>query len=439
MRKISKKVIAILLALVMVLSFAACGSSESSTTVVVDDDGNETEVAVTKIVMANHLVGEAATADYWLEIEKDFEAAYPQYDLEYYIAGYNDMVSNVTTTVAGGGQIDIILGESAWVSTLADSYIISPATDVMSTAFMNEIYDYLLPAFEYEGDTYGFPLYYTNNLFFYNTEMAIEAGLDINNTPTTEEELWVWMDALSTLTTSTGESVYPIGLPYAEATTPGLFMNSLMTAFGTTVIDDNAQLSVDNDAFYEFIDFMVELDDKGYNPQATLPKDLRNMFATGQVAMFMDQSWGISGSVAVDPDVYSYTGTFAVPAMGSTGEGATLVSAHSLMVTGLNDETYEGTATFIEWLMTTEVMGEHMETINPALSESTAAMSDYEPLYIFEGVGDGASNIVTQVAHPQLTSVQTDICTMLNAIILNGKSIEQAVSEFTTEANILLK
>ncbi len=439
MRKMSKKLIAILLTLALVLSLAACGSSDAGTTTIVDDDGNETEVSITKIVMANHLVGEAATADYWLQIEKDFEAAYPQYDLEYYIAGYNDMVSNVTTTVAGGGQIDIILGESAWVSTLADSYIISPATDIMSDAFMDDIYDYLLPAFEYEGDTYGFPLYYTNNLFFYNTEMAIEAGLDINNTPTTEEELWVWMDALSGLTTSTGEKVYPIGLPYAEATTPGLFMNSLMTAFGTTVIDDNYNLTVDNDAFYEFIDFMVALDDAGYNPQATLPKDLRNMFATGQVAMFMDQSWGISGSVAVDPDVYSYTGTFAVPAMGSNGEGATLVSAHSLMFTGLNDETTEGCATFVEWLMTTEVMGEHMETINPALSESTSAMSDYEPLYIFEGVGDGASNIVNQVSHPQLTSIQTDICTMLNAIILNGKSIDQAVSEFTTEANILLK
>lgn len=439
MKKMSKKLIAILLTLALVLSMAACGSSEAATTTIVNDDGTETEVEVTKIVMANHLVGETATADYWLEIEKDFEAAYPQYDLEYYIAGYNDMVSNVTTTVAGGGQIDIILGEASWVSTLAESYIISPATDIMSDDFMGDIYDYLLPEFEYDGDIYGFPLYYTNNVFFYNTEMAVEAGLDINDTPTTEEELWVWIEALSGLTTDSGEKVYPIGLPYAEAAAPGTFMNSMMTAFGTTVIDEDGNLSVDNDAFYEFIDFMIELDDLGYNPQATLPKDLRSMFATGQVAMFFDQSWGISGAVAVDPDVYSYTGTFACPAMGTSGDGATLVSAHSLMLTGLNDETAEGSATFIEWLMTTEVMGEHMETINPALSESTSAMSDYEPLYIFEGVGDGASNIASQATHAQLSTIQIDICTMLNAIILNGKSIDQAVEEFTTEANILLK
>ena len=88
-----KKITALILALVMLMSFAACGNTqapaETKAPVAAENPAEENTDPVT-IYFCNYAVLETAHTDYWNQLIADFEAKYPYINVEVISAAYND-------------------------------------------------------------------------------------------------------------------------------------------------------------------------------------------------------------------------------------------------------------------------------------------------------------------------------------------------------------
>ena len=87
-----KKIIALLLVLVMVLSLAACGKKADEKTTVT-------------MIAAQY--GDK-TADWWANFEKKFEEANPDIDFVVDVVSWNDIYTVVNTRIANGEQPDLL-------------------------------------------------------------------------------------------------------------------------------------------------------------------------------------------------------------------------------------------------------------------------------------------------------------------------------------------
>ncbi|MEG2116481.1 MAG: extracellular solute-binding protein [Clostridia bacterium] len=425
MKKLLTKIIAVVLVLVMVTGmFAGCNSPK-------EPEGK------TKIYFANYAVLEKNYTEFWDKVKVDFEAANPDFEIEYITAPYNDIMTTVTNRVGGGDKVDLIFGEVAWAPELAKAGITSPITDVLSKEFIADFHQNVLETFKYENELYGVPLYFSNTVIFMNKDLLAKVGLDANNPPKTQAELLAWCEKLSGLKTPTGEKIYPFGMPYAEKTAPGSSVNAMVLAFGGKLLDANGKLSIDNKGFDEAVDFYIEMDKKGYNPKNTLPKDLRPMFANEAIAMYIDQTWGFSGVKTVNPKALDFAVSASVPAMGSEGKGSTLTQAHCFLMKDNGGKSVEGTRKLVEFIISKDVLAPYMKNITPAFS-ATKAMDGVELADVLNGAKAGSLNVEPQLNIAQTNSLHIQLAKMINSICVGGKSKADAIAEFKKQADILL-
>ena len=87
-----KKFIAMLLALVMVLSLTACGTPAA---------GDKVELDVVIAQYTNY------TAEWWKEFEADFEAANTDINLNIEVISWNDITAQISSRIQTGEQPDI--------------------------------------------------------------------------------------------------------------------------------------------------------------------------------------------------------------------------------------------------------------------------------------------------------------------------------------------
>jgi iron(III) transport system substrate-binding protein len=118
-----KKIVALMLALIMVLSMASVAMAEPSGKVMLYSSMQEAQLQA---------------------IEQAFEAKYPGVDMEYYYAGGGKLVTKMTTEAQDGGQIacDVVwLGDpSDYESFKANGWLmpyVSPETDHIAKEYMD--------------------------------------------------------------------------------------------------------------------------------------------------------------------------------------------------------------------------------------------------------------------------------------------------------------
>ena len=422
MKKLLSKVLAIVLVITSVLTmFVGCSPAESGKT---------------KIYFANYAVLEQNYTEYWNKVKVDFETEYPDYEVEYLTAGYNDMMTYVANRVGGGDTVDLIFGEVAWAPDLAESGITDPINEILTQEYIDDFYPEIISNFMYQDELYGMPCYFSPSVLYINKDHAEEVGLDVTNPPTSESELLDWCEKLSVLKTETGEKVYPIGIPTAEKTAPGAYINAVITAAGGELLNAEGNLSIDNKGFTDAVEFILELDTKEYNPRNTLPKDLRQMFANGTVSMYIDQVGAVSSvrSINENSDDFTYLAPF--PAIGD-GEGKTLVHSHSFMMANNGEESAEGTRLLVEFIISETGMADYLRNVAPYFP-AKGSMENMELDPIISTIEDTKLNVAKQPNIPELNAIHIQLAKMINSITIGGKTMDEAVAEFEKQVNIML-
>lgn len=390
--------------------------------------------------IANYALRESGYEAFWTEIKEDFEAQNPDVVIEWITAPYGEIMNQVINMAGGGDKVDIVYGEIGWVPGLEDAGLATPVTDILSEEYLADFYPDVLNSFNINGKPYGIPLYISPYVLYYNKDLFAQAGLDPEKPPTTYDEMLVAAEKLSMLKDANGNKVYAFGQTTASVAVSGSSLNGMIFNFGGTVLDDEGNLSVDNDGFKQAFEMVKLLDDKGYNPQNAKLKDLRNLFALGQLAMYYDQSWGFNGIQSINPDAKNFAAS-AAPLIGGNGMGQSILQAHCFILIDNGGARKDATAKFVEFLITEEKLGDFMANVTPAYPAKTAManMDGVLQSSVLKGAASAASNVKQQTFIPQLTDLNLELCTLAQAVTVSDEDVDSAIEKFKTTMNAKLK
>lgn len=444
-----KRLMALAMASLMVLS-TGCSSGTATQTKAQEAEAAKTEEVKTDtakteepaepvtIKFANYALLEQGYEAFWNGAKADFEAANPGITIEYVTAPYGEMVNQVINMAGGGDKVDMIFGEIDWVPGLADSGLTVPVTEVFSAEYLADFYPAILDSFNIDGAPYGLPMYVSPYVLYYNKDLFEQAGLDPNAPPATYEEMLTYAEKLSQLKDANGNPVYAFGQTTASVPVSGASTNAMIFNFGGTLLDDQGKLSIDNQGFKDAVNMLKTLDEKGYNPQNAKLKDLRNLFALGQLAMYYDQSWGFNGVQSINPDAKNFTAS-AKPLSGGAGTGESLLQAHCLMFVDNGEAQKAASGKFAEFLISSEVLNDYLINITPAYPAKKAMETSVGMNPVLEGAAGSAANVKAQTFVSSIGDLNLELCTLAQAVTVSDKDTDAAIEAFRKAAEGILK
>ncbi|MCY1151759.1 MAG: extracellular solute-binding protein [Sphaerochaetaceae bacterium] len=396
-------------------------------------EGNDSSKVVLKV--ANYALLESGYEQFWKDVETNFESKNPNIDIEWVSAPYGEIMNQVINMAGGGDKVDCIFSEIDWIPGFEDAGLAAPIEDILPQSFINDLYPDVMKAFEIDGSAYGVPLYISPYVLYYNKTLFEQAGLDPNTPPKTYDEMLMMAKKLSQLKDSNGNKVYAFGQTTASVPVSGSSVNAMIFNFGGTVLDDNGKLAVDNDGFKKAINMLKTLDDLSYNPQNAKLKDLRNLFALGQLAMYYDQSWGFNGVRTINPDAENFTAS-AAPLVGANGSGQSLLQSHCFILVDNGEQRKEALSKFVQYVISEDVLADYLSNLTPAYPaiKSMANLDSINNNPVLKGAAQSASNVKAQPFIPQLKDINLELCTLAQAVTVGDESVSTAIEKFKNRA-----
>lgn len=441
-----KKMLALVLALCMGLSLVACGGFGETTSA----PGEKTQTGTSEkgeaadpldgeevtIKFANYALLEEGYTPFWEGVKSGFEAKYPNIHIEWVTAPYGEIVNQVINMAGGGNKVDMIFGEISWIPTLEDAGLTVPVTDVLSEEYLSDYYESVLDGCKIDGEIYGLPIYTSPYVLYYNTELFRQAGLDPEAPPKTYDEMLTMAEKLATLKTPDGNPVYPFGQTTASVPVSGSSLTGMIYNFGGTVLAPDGTLSCDNQGFKDAVQMLKTLDEKGYNPQNAKLKDLRQLFATGQLAMYYDQSWGFNGVSSINSEAKNFTRS-AMPMAGGDGKGASILQAQVFAYMDNGEANREACRLLTEYIVTKEVLADYLQNITPAYP-SKKSMAGMEMNPVLTGAAGAIENLTTTPFVPALGDLNLELCTLAQAVTVSDVDADKAIEDFSSAASNIL-
>lgn len=445
-----KGTLALVLAMVMVFTTACSGGGKAPATEApaaaqegeketAGSSAEESSEPVT-IKFANYALLEAGYDVYWNQLLEEFKEENPDINVEVVTAPYGEIMNTVINMAGGGDKVDLMYGELDWIPGMVEAGLAVPVQDILSEELLADIYPNILDACSIDGVAYGVPMYVSPFLLYYNKDLFEKAGLDPDAPPTTYDEMLEIAPKLAALTTDDGNKVYAFGLTTASVPVSGACLTSSVHNFGGTVLDADGNLAVD-DGFREAVAMWKTLYEEGYNPENSKLKDLRNLFALGQLAMYYDQSWGFNGISSINPDAADFIASSA-PLKGGNGAGESVLQAGTLMVMDNGDDAKKAaTAKLVDFIMSEEKISEYFEDVTPAYPsrESMKDLAVVKDSSILSGAAEAVGNVKAVTFIPTLSDLNLELCTLAQAVTLGGKDVDTAIKEFETAAKNVIE
>ncbi|MDT4762189.1 extracellular solute-binding protein [Sphaerochaeta sp. PS] len=423
-----KKLLAMLLVVLVTTSILfAAGAAEKTVA---------TEKPVT-LKVANYALLESGYEQFWKNVKVGFEAQNPNITIEWVTAPYGEIVNQVVNMAGGGDKVDVIFGEIDWVPGLVDTGLAAPIRDILPPEFVNDFYPDVLKSFEVNGQPYGIPLYVSPYVLYYNKDLFKQAGLDPNTPPKTYTEMLSYAEKLSKLKDANGNKVYAFGQTTASVPVSGASLNAMVFNFGGQVLDAQGKLSVDNQGFKDAISMVQLLDQKGYNPQNAKLKDLRNLFALGQLAMYYDQSWGFNGVKSINAKAVDFTAS-AEPLKGGSGSGESLLQAHCFILMDNGKARTAALSKFVQYVISTDVLNDYLRDLTPAYpaKNSMASMESVVNNGILKGASPAAGRVRVQTFIPQISTLNLELCSLAQAVTVGKQDVSSAIEKFKASATV---
>ena len=389
------------------------------------------------IKVANYALLEGGYEPFWKQVKTGFEAANPDITIEWVTAPYGEIVNQVVNMAGAGNKVDVIFGEIDWVPGMVDAGLAAPIRDILSDDFVNDFYPDVLKSFEVDGKPYGIPLYVSPYVLYYNKDLFKQAGLDPNKPPKTYDEMLGYAQKLSQLRDANGNKVYAFGQTTASVPVSGASLTAMIFNFGGQVLDANGTLSVDNQGFKDAISMLQLLDQRGYNPQNAKLKDLRNLFALGQLAMYYDQSWGFNGIKSINADALNFTAS-AEPLVGGNGSGQSLLQAHCFILVDNGKARADATSKFVEYVISEEVLSGYLKDLTPAYpaKKSMASMESVVNNGILKGASPAAGRVQVQTFIPRISDLNLELCSLAQAVTVGKQDVSSAIARFKSSASV---
>ena len=284
-----KKFLATLLALVMVLSLAACGGDKGGdTTPPPADSGNtETEAppadagsgekTAIKVIAAEY--GQN-TKQWWADFVTEFNGSHEDIELVVEAVSWNDIYTVVNTRVANNDAPDI-LNIDVFADYVADDLLL-PIQDCVSDETYAKFYDAFLEQSNIDGTIWAIPDLASARAMYYNTDILEAAGAEV---PTTWDELKDVCEKIKAY----DSSIYPWGIDMTTDEGQAAFAYYIWNN-GSDFTDASGNWTLNADANVEAIEYAIGLVKDGLtnsDPANETRYALQDLFGAGKLAMMI--------------------------------------------------------------------------------------------------------------------------------------------------------
>ena len=375
-----KKIIAMLLALVMVLGLAACGgSSAPAATEAPKADApaaTAAPAASAEKVQINMIAAQygTQTADWWANFVSEFNAAHEDINLVVDVVSWNDIYTVVNTRIANGEAPDL-LNIDVFADYQADGLLL-PAEDWVSPETYAKFYPAFLDQSVVDGTVWAVPDLASARALYYNVDILNEVGVEV---PTTWDEL---TDVCQKIYDYYGGEVYPWGVDMTTDEGQACFAYYIWNNGGDfTDADGNWTLnSPENVEAIEYIIGLVKAGLTNSDPANETRYDNQDMLGAGKVAMMIGPN-----SIPTYCKVGGYDVNYAVASIPVNGDNASVsagvmdrimcfdndyTDAELAAVTAVVDAFYDDEP-YSEWVL--------MEDFLPATTAGGEAMAAANP------------------------------------------------------------
>ncbi len=324
-----KRVLAALLAVMMVLSLAACGGSPSGSgttpaptptnaggdpTATPAPEGNGDKIDIS-VIAAEY--GQK-TKQWWATFQEEFNASHDNINLNVEVVSWNDIYTVVNTRISGDAAPDI-LNIDVFADYQADDLLL-PAQDYISEETYAKFYDAFLEQSVVDGTVWAVPDLASARALYYNVELLAKAEVEV---PTTWAEL---VEACQALKNYYGDDVYPWGMDMTTDEGQAAFAYYIWNN-GGDFTDADGNWTLNSPENVEAVKFAIDLYNQkltNTDPATETRYTLQDLFGNGQLAMMIGPN-SIPTYIAVDKapeDVINY-GTAPIP----SNDGKPSVSA----------------------------------------------------------------------------------------------------------------
>lgn len=270
MRRKTRRTAAAMLAGVMTLSLAACGSGDGDSAKKVTSDDGKTTIKIT-------WWGGQSRHDYTQKMLDLYTESHPDVNFEAIPSGWDGYFDKLSTQAASGSMPDIVQMDYLYLTTYAKNNSVADLQQFIDdgTIDVSNIDEDLLSTGESNDILAGAVLSSSLMSVGYNPDVFKEAGLE---EPTSE---WTWNDFIETNKTIK-EKTGKYGAAMSPVTDTNNFNYWVRQHGGQLFSDDNKSLGYEDDQiFADYINMFKEMMDEGSVPN---PDEWAQIETLGQEA-----------------------------------------------------------------------------------------------------------------------------------------------------------
>lgn len=391
----SKRILALLLAVLTMFSLAACGTSAAPAEEAAPAEAPAEEAAAPeaidytgeKLVIWTNL-----TADAQYEVlNKQFTELAAEMGVEVSVekVAFNEMYEKLATAASSGDVPDIMHTNFGGTAYLYAAESIMPLDAIIDSIGRSDFSDaYISVLTGADGSVYGLPDWAMHTSVWYRKDIFEEKGLAV---PTNWEEFM----AVATELNTADMSGFPVPLDGVQVAAQTLY--EMMCSAGVFFLDPaTGEYCFDSqkEEAIKVIDYLVELY-KNASPAGALTwswGDYRNALAvTGTAAMTLDMGAVIGNAQGNNPDMVDKLGCFDFPGVDGN-KVASFGSGYCFVASTQEDATRNALVTdFLTALYTPERAAER------ALSRPMFAFPSYKPAFDIYKASEKVADFQTEV------------------------------------------
>ena len=277
-----KKILALLLAALMLLSFSAMAEEEITLRFLVFEDSNN------------------VSAVYEEFLAKEFYVSHPNVKIEYEYIPFNDMESKAITAFAGGVYYDLMIVNHPAIAQYYDAGMLLPLNDYLTASgidFATYFSASIANCGVFDGTIYSIPRDTDTRVLAVNKKLFKEAGLAY---PTTTAEMLECARALTKDTDGDGVvDQFGYICDASNAYEPTYNCGQYLLGNGVRVFDVDAEgnyfSQLDTQGARDFMEFTYELCKAGPEDFISYDGDkVKALFLQGKLGMFCYGTWEIA-------------------------------------------------------------------------------------------------------------------------------------------------
>lgn len=359
MKKYLKSGISLLMALLMALSFAACGGGSSSGDAPAADspaDAQSTEPAASGDISKISLLmpGDEVRARKFMEpAMEQFHAENPDIQVEVQYKSWADWIATYPSIFQSDTQANVIMW---WTKSLRDEYVngkLLPITDYVDTAVLKDLPQEFIDSVKVDDTLYLLPVDFGSFMMFYRRDIMEEAGLDPTAPPQTWDEFIYACEQIAANT-----DVYPLALPGKAGVESCQEMVSyfMYQTTGQSLLNENNQVQFNTEEGLEGLKLFTKLLDFADPKSVEYSKgDCRQLFIDGQVAFnLVDSVWCVPGlRAAFGDDLDNTVAGISTPPVGDKGK-YNLLGVNGWVIA--QEENAEASGRLVEFLYKPEML-----------------------------------------------------------------------------------